>query len=152
MCVCIYIYIHIFTHMVAFRYLYMFLYIYLYTYTCIYTYIHISIHLYVYPSIYLSNLHIDRRIYLVYIHVSLGMYVCMHVCVYAHTGYLNPQGPVLRTSITIPDILCVIDSGLARIKKHTNLEAGPTFPRFVPNTGPAIWAVSRVFQSQFRYC
>ena len=29
--------------------------------------------------------------------------------------------PNPRTSITIPDILCVIDSGLARIKKHTNL-------------------------------
>ncbi|CAE7266436.1 DHX9, partial [Symbiodinium sp. CCMP2456] len=29
---------------------------------------------------------------------------------------------IAETSITIPDILCVIDSGLARIKKHTNLE------------------------------
>ncbi|CAJ1352715.1 unnamed protein product [Effrenium voratum] len=29
---------------------------------------------------------------------------------------------IAETSITIPDIICVIDSGLARVKKHANLE------------------------------
>jgi len=29
---------------------------------------------------------------------------------------------IAETSITIPDIICVVDSGLARVKKHTNLE------------------------------
>ncbi|CAK9084040.1 unnamed protein product [Durusdinium trenchii] len=29
---------------------------------------------------------------------------------------------IAETSITIPDIICVVDTGLARVKKHTNLE------------------------------
>lgn len=48
-------------------------------------------------------------------------------------GWVNVRPPIqrggpesrkhlLRTSITIPDIICVVDTGLARVKKHTNLE------------------------------
>ena len=48
-----------------------------------------------------------------------------------HGAYrVSRSGLDFRTSITIPDIICVVDSGLARVKKHTNLEASLNWMRF----------------------
>ena len=57
---------------------------------------------------------------------QMGFPTCFHPAAYVTfpVSWLD-----FRTSITIPDIICVVDSGLARVKKHTNLEASQMWIR-----------------------
>lgn len=66
---------------------------------------------------------LSRRYEFVPLHSSVPpneQYRAFHPAAAGRKAILSTD--IAETSITIPDIICVVDSGLARVKKHTNLE------------------------------